>query len=141
MIVEKSITIQKPIDVAFKVFTDEIGSWWPLKEGFSFGGDRANEMYLEGKVGGRLYERFTDGEEYVTGTVTAYDPPSRVVFTWTQPEWEGPTEVEVRFSEEGHGTRVELVHRGWENIGPEGEKMAGEYQGGWDLVLGKYAAA
>ena len=34
-----------------------------LKEGFSFGRERAQEIYLETRQGGRFCERFTDGEE------------------------------------------------------------------------------
>ena len=48
------------------------------------------------------------------GVVTAYVPPTRIVFTWKAPEWDAATEVEVRFSPEDDGTRVDLEHRGWE---------------------------
>ena len=48
---------------AFDLFTAGIGQWWPLKEGYSFGGDRAPEIVLEAAPGGRFYERFVDGDE------------------------------------------------------------------------------
>lgn len=102
MTVRKSVTVKRPLADAFSLFTEQIGSWWPLKEGFSFGGERAKEIYLETRQGGRFYERFTDGEEYVVGHVTACEPPRRIVFTWEYPDWEGPTEVEVRFAVEGN---------------------------------------
>jgi hypothetical protein len=54
------------------------------------------------------------------GLVTAYVPPTRIVFTWKAPEWDAPTEVEVRFSPEQDGTRVDLEHRGWERTGARG---------------------
>ena len=82
MTIQKSIHVQRPLDAAFKLFTADIGKWWPLKEGFSFGGERADQIHLECRQGGRFYERFTDGEELQIGTVTIYQPPSRVVFTW-----------------------------------------------------------
>ena len=107
MTVRKSVTVKRPLAVAFSLFTEEIGSWWPLKEGFSFGGERAKEIYLETRHGGRFYERLTDGEEYVVGHVTVCKPPRKIVFTWEDPDWEGPTEVEVRFAAEGNATRVE----------------------------------
>ncbi len=33
-----------------------------------------------------MFERFTDGEEFDVGVVSAYDPPARVQFTWKQPD-------------------------------------------------------
>ena len=82
MTIRKSLTVKRPLADAFSLFTEQIGSWWPLKQGFSFGGERAKEIYLETRQGGRFYERFTDGEEYVVGHVTACEPPRRIVFTW-----------------------------------------------------------
>ena len=140
MTIRKSIHVKRPIEAAFRVFTEDIGRWWPLKDGYSFGGARADQIYLEGKEGGRFFERFTDGEEYQVGTVTACTPPSRVVFSWKAPNWDAATEVEVRFTAEGDGTRVDLEHRGWERAGAAAEKESSGYNQGWDTVLARYAA-
>ena len=59
----------------------------------------------------------------MVGHVTACEPPRRIVFTWEDPDWEGPTEVEVRFAPEGNVTRVEVEHRGWE-VGPKATAAA-----------------
>jgi uncharacterized protein YndB with AHSA1/START domain len=63
------------------------------------------------------------------------------VFTWKAPDWDAPTEVEVRFTAEAGGTRVDLEHRGWDRAGAAATKMGAQYDGGWDLVLSRYAAA
>lgn len=136
--IQKSIVVKRPADAAFRAFVDEIDRWWPLQEGYTFGKGRAKEIILEGRVGGRLFERFTDGEEYVVGKVTAYQPPSRVVFTWQDHAWPGATEVEIRFTPEGSGTRVDLEHRGWEQIGAVGAEWSPRYGGGWEGVLEAY---
>jgi uncharacterized protein YndB with AHSA1/START domain len=141
MTIRKSIHVKRTVDAAFRVFTEDIGKWWPLEEGYTFGGARADQIHLEARAGGRFYERFSDGEEFVVGSVTAFEPPSRVVLTWKAPSWNAPTEVEVRFTAEGGGTRVDLEHRGWERAGAAAEKAAPQYGGGWDLVLARYAAA
>jgi uncharacterized protein YndB with AHSA1/START domain len=138
--IEKSIFVKRPLEAAFRHFTTDIGKWWPLREGLSFGGERAHQIFLEDRVGGRFFERFTDGEEFECGKVTAWDPPARVVFTWKQPDWDGPTEVEVRFAAEGDGTRVRLEHRGWEARGETARKHRDSYNGGWDFALSRYAA-
>src|SRR5205814_8643171 len=116
--VRESITVNRAIADAFRLFTDGIGEWWPLKGSpFSYGGDRADKIFLETKVGGRFYERFSDGEEFEVGRVIACEPPTRIVFTWMDPKWKAPTEVEVRFTSAGNATRVDLEHRSCDAAG------------------------
>lgn len=140
MKVTRSVTVSAAPERAFRAFVDDIGKWWPLAEGFAFAGDRAQGMFLEGRQGGRLYERSRDGQEFHIGTVRVYEPPRRLVFTWGEAteEWEGPTEVEVRFSPEGRATRVDLEHRGFDRIGPAAEETRNTYDGGWMAVLERY---
>ncbi len=139
--VRESITLNRGIAEAFRLFTDGIGEWWPLKgTSFSYGGERADKIFLEANVGGRFYERFADREEFDVGRVTACEPPTRIVFTWKDPSWKAPTEVEVRFSAEGNGTRVDLEHRGFEAAGVPAEQAAG-WADGWKMVLAPYGEA
>jgi len=140
MTISKSIFVKRPVAATFEHFTADIGRWWPLKEGFSRGGERANEIILEGRVGGRFFERYTDGEESVIGRVTAFEPPARVVFTWRQATWNADTEVEVRFAGEGDGTRVTLEHRGWEALAEAARKSHDSYVRGWETILARFAA-
>ncbi len=138
MTVNKSIRVKRPIEAAFRLFTAEIHRWWPLKEGFSFDRARADLIFLEPRTGGRFYERFTDGAEHDVGVVTACEPPHRIVFTFKSPDWDGPTEVEVRFAPEGDATRVDLEHRGWERAGAEAKTWRDRFEGGWQTVLARY---
>jgi uncharacterized protein YndB with AHSA1/START domain len=159
MKISKSIWVKRSVDDAFRLFTDQIGSWWPLKEGFSYaaalgktsgipwtppsgeGAGRARPgIFLEARLGGRFYERFTDGTEYEVGRVIECEPPTRFVVTWKSPDWEGSTEVEVRFAPERDGTRLDLEHRGFE-VGPKVAATSKGFDGGWVTVLARYAAA
>ena len=137
MIIRKAIVVARPPAIAFRVFCEEIGRWWPLKEGYSAGGDRAKEIFLEDHVGGRFFERFIDGTEYELGRVTAYEPPRLVAFSWCSPRWEGPTRVEIRFVQDGDGTRVELQHSGWEQ-GPTMLEIGKRFANGWEFVLTRF---
>ena len=120
---------------AFRLFTQGIGEWWPLDEGYSYGGDRAKEIHLEPRVGGRFFERFVDGDELEVGHVIVCDPPNRIVFTWSDPDWAGATEVEVEFDGEQDGTSVSLTHRGFDRLGLEGTAIAARWAGGWPRVM------
>jgi uncharacterized protein YndB with AHSA1/START domain len=123
---------------AFALFTEGINEWWPLDEGFTYGGDRFSEIHLEPYVGGRFFERFRDGEQFDVGRVTAWEPPNRVVFTWRDPEWIADTEVEVTFEPDGDGTTLILTHRGFERVGDNWEYYVGRWSHGWPRVLAAF---
>jgi uncharacterized protein YndB with AHSA1/START domain len=137
MVIRKTVAVAQPPPIAFRVFCEEIGQWWPLKQGFSFGGERAGDIFLEAQIGGRFYERFRDGTEFDIGRVLDYQPPAIVAFSWRSPRWEGETRVEVRFVADGAGTRVEMEHRGWEQS-PKMLEAGKEYSNGWNFILAQF---
>ena len=51
--VHESVHVDCPIEDAFDLFTSRMGEWWPLDKA-SYGGDRARDIFLEPRVGGRL---------------------------------------------------------------------------------------
>jgi len=55
------------------------------------------------------------------GRVTAWEPPTRLVFEWRGDDFapDEKTEVEVCFEASGAGTLVTLIHRGWGRIRPD----------------------
>ena len=138
--VQVAIEVRRGIEEAFRVFTAEIAAWWPVA-GHSVEPDRVEAVVLEGRLGGRLYERWHDGGEADWGRVVAWEPPERLVLSWKpNPERTAATEVEVRFvAVEPDHTRVELEHRGWERLGELGPEARASYDGGWPGVLDSYA--
>ncbi len=146
--VRTSIVVDAPIERAFTVFTADMGSWWP-PEHHIIEGELAG-MVFEPSVGGRIYDRATDGTECAWARVLAYEPPTRVVFSWDITlQWQieadpaKTSEVEVRFVSEGpHSTRVELEHRHLERHGEGWEQMrdAVGSPDGWGVGLRRLAA-
>jgi uncharacterized protein YndB with AHSA1/START domain len=145
--VRTHIVVEAPIERAFRVFTEEFGSFKPPEHNLLSA--EIAETVFEPRVGGHLYDRGVDGSECRWARVLAYEPPDRVVISWDiSPQWqletdlERTSEVEVRFvSETPERTRVELEHRnlerhgeGWEAVR---EGVGGE--GGWPLYLQRYA--
>ena len=135
MTIRKSIRVERSPEISFRVFVEDIGEWWP--KGPSFNGKVLKDMVIEGKVGGRFFERYTDGTEYEIGRITDFQPPAMVGFTWRAPSWDRNTQVQIRFTAEGSGTRVELEHSGWEQAENLRETRK-NYDQGWDLVLQQY---
>lgn len=138
--VRHSIEVAAPPARAFQIFT-EINRWWPLAV-HSVGLNRATGCLFEGRAGGSIHEIHDDGSIHLWGTVTDWQPPQRVVFSW-HPGRDAATaqEIVLRFSEVEGGTRVELEHRGWEWLGDRAAEAREAYQSGWPGVLTRYQVA
>ena len=145
--VKQSIVVEAPIERAFKVFTEEFGSFKPREHNLL--AVRIAETVFEPRVGGSIYDRGIDGSECRWARVLAFDPPNRVLLSWDiSPRWQIETdpsktsEWEVRFiAVSPNRTRLELEHRhlerhgqGWEGVseGVEGDQ-------GWPLYLKRFA--
>jgi len=140
-VVEKSVTVSVPVERAFEVFTAEIGTWWPLRT-HAVDTERSETVVMEGRVGGRLYERTPSGEEHVWGTLVAWEPPNRIVYSWHPGRGEETAQVvEITFGPEGEGTRVDIRHYGWERLGDRLEETIASYNEGWNKVIAVYAQA
>ena len=137
---EKSIYVACTPERAFEVFTHEVATWWPVAT-HSVGRERTLRVVVEERVGGRFYEILEGGEESTGGTITAWDPPRRLAYTWHPGREEDTAQlVEMSFTSEGEGTRVALVHSGWERLGQRAAEARKGYDGGWEGVLALYAA-
>jgi uncharacterized protein YndB with AHSA1/START domain len=145
-LVKKQTFVKATPERAFEVFTKEMSSWWPLATHHISKID-AKDAVIEPFVGGRWFERGTDDSECDWGKVLAWEPPTRLVLAWQisadfQQDAQLMTEVEVRFTAENGGTRVDLEHRLLRNFGARAEEMRGIFdsQGGWNGILARYAA-
>ena len=133
------ITVGSGVEHAFRTFTADIASWWPVMS-HSIGEGRVTEVVMEPRIGGRFYERWDDGTEHDWGEILEWDEPRRLVCTWSpNPQRSTPTELEVRFESAGDGTRVFLEHRGWERLGGEAAALRQSYTSGWPVVIELFA--
>ena len=138
LLVRKRLDLACRPETAFRVFTEEIGRWWPLST-HAIG--EAVDCAVEGRVGGRIYQRDAAGEEIVWGRVLRWEPPAELRFSWHLRNDEAlAQEVTVRFEPDGEGTRFTLEHRGFERRGDEAAALHESDRVGWDLVLAHYLA-
>ncbi|RWD26966.1 MAG: ATPase [Mesorhizobium sp.] len=144
--VRHSIVVHAPIAHAFKVFTEEFGSFKPREHNML--AVPIAETVFEPRVGGHIYDRGVDGSECRWARLLAYEPPNRVLLSWDiSPQWQveadhdKTSEWEVRFTAETENrTRVEIEHRnlerhgeGWEGVR---DGVAGDQ--GWPLYLQRF---
>jgi DNA-binding transcriptional ArsR family regulator len=136
--VAKILELAVTPDHAFDLFVNRMGQWWPLTT-HSVSTDEAQDVRIDGRVGGRIIEVTRDGVEHEWGVITAYDPGKRIQFTWHPgtPE-DASTQVDVRFDAIDSATRVTLVHTGWEARGDDAQGIRDNYESGWDHVLAPF---
>ncbi|MFI5511139.1 SRPBCC family protein [Mycobacterium sp. NPDC051804] len=140
------VVVNAPLERAFRVFTERFGDFKPREHNLM--SVPIVETVFEPRVGGHIFDRGEDGTLCKWASILAYEPPTKVVFTWNiGPTWQLETdpakrsEVEVRFiAESAESTRVELEHRHIERHGDGWEAVAGGVGGdaGWPLYLERY---
>ncbi len=137
----RTVEVSVAPERAFEVFTRRMGDWWPLQM-FSISEEKAVGVRFGEEVGGKVFEVVDDGTEWEWAQVLVWDPPHRLVMAWhPTKEHTVSTEVEVRFTSIEGGTRVELEHRGWEQLGERAAEARIDYEQGWQPVLGLFQAA
>lgn len=142
-----SISVAVDVERAFRVFTEQMGSWWPPEHHINDAPMAA--AILEPRVGGRWYELGIDGSQCEWGVVLAWDPPHHVAVSWHldgdfryDPTVERSSRVDVRFQAQEDGTtRVELEHSGLDHHGPTWRRLrdAVSEPAGWPLHLRRFA--
>jgi uncharacterized protein YndB with AHSA1/START domain len=146
--IRHELTVDAPPEDAFAAFADGINTWWPREHTWS--GQLLERIAIEPRVGGFCHEIGSGGMRLDWGRVTAWERPRRLAFSWQVGPDRVPevsparaSQVEVRFDPVGReGTRVTLVHDGWERHGPDGATYRQRFDaaGAWPAMLAAYAA-
>jgi len=130
-----------PVEHAFEVWTAKTSRWWPLSHTVTAA--PGLEVVVEGRLGGRIFERTRAGLEVDWGEITVWEPPRRLGYTWhIRADRADATAVEITFVDQGNATtRVDIEHRGWERLGARGPRWRKVNRAGWDGVLPYFRAA
>lgn len=131
--VVKIVTLRCTPATAFRVFTADIGSWYPLA---MYSVKPAADCRLEPYVGGRLYEIAPDGQETLWGHVLEWDAPHTLALSWqARVSEEEAQRIDVTFRAVPGGAEVRLVHAGWEKLKLDAAQWRENYDGGWVEVF------
>lgn len=142
----KTIEVPCGQEKAFKVFVNDMGSWWPLDERSMSkkDGQSAKSLNVEAKLGGKIVEISDDDTEHFWGTFKTFNPHDSVSmnFHMGMPP-ENASLVEVEFTALGaEQTRVQLTQSNWEAFGDFAEMVYKGYVSGWIIIFEKaYKAA
>jgi uncharacterized protein YndB with AHSA1/START domain len=144
-VVRKTLQLNCSRDHAFRVFTQNMGRWWPQTH--HVGNVPFRDILIEPRTGGRWYEISTKDAEGLWGHVLAWDPPQRVLLSWHldttftfNPDRNRASELDISFHALGESkVRVEFEHRYIERHGDGYEKLRDMLDGGWVGVLTEFA--
>ena len=146
--IRRSVTVGLERERAFTLFTEEIGTWWPVEmhsraiDEFVDEDLKVERVEFQSRVGGQVLEHMSDGRTLPWGEVLVWEPPGRFVLAWhPSSSSRPPTEVEVRFTSGPDGTLVELEHRGWERLGSEFAEVRDGYDSGWAPTMERFRIA
>ncbi|MDQ4027648.1 MAG: SRPBCC domain-containing protein [Actinomycetota bacterium] len=147
--IRRTISVQSGPERAFELFTDDMGTWWPVELYSRAVSEFKNEdvkvarLEFQARMGGSILEHMSDGRILPWAEVIVWRPPHRVVMAWrphSAPEL--PTEIEVTFGPREAGTEVVVEHRGWERLSERfREQLYDIYVRGWPTTLECFAAA
>ena len=136
--IHKSIEVPCDPTTAFSIFTKNTSSWWPLEANSisAMNGEVAQSVTIEPQIGGQVFEIKADGSRENWARVVEYRPGELLTLAWhvMSPETEA-TQVEIHFSPSSIGTRVELIHKGWEILGDAASDRRDSYNSGWVRVF------
>jgi hypothetical protein len=138
----RTIDVARSAADTFRIFTAETFAWWPHPahtRARTALGERTVAITIEPRVGGRIYESVSTGEEIDWGEVTAFQPPTRFAMRfWMGFPREQGGDVEVHFEPLGtERCRVTLSHTGWERFGTEANAVRNRFVPGWTAVFDK----
>lgn len=149
--ITRSVSVRCSPERAFEIFTEEMGSWWPIdthsRAATEFEDEalKVERIEFQPGAGGLVLEHMSNGAVLPWGEVLQWEPPRRFVLAWKpHPREQPPTELEVRFAPAAGGTEVILVHRAWERlVGIQPDVAAGHanYSAGWEHTLSRFAVA
>lgn len=132
--VDVSVTIAASPERVWRAWTGESAQWWTKP--YYIDGGRVTGFLMEPHVGGRYVELWGDqGKGYLLGHVIEWLPPHRLGYTWMEKAWGGVvTVVWITFEPEGDGTRVRLVHEGFERLPDSARQRDGYEYGAGELL-------
>lgn len=139
--VQHRIEVRLTVEQAFDLFVHGMVRWWPFAS-HSCGGADALDVVVEPCLGGLVTEHTRSGATHPWGRITAWQPPAHFAMTWHPAQApEQATQLTVRFSATVGGCLIDLHHGGWAVRGDAAGEVRDNYQHGWAMVLGRYAAA
>lgn len=125
--IKKEIVIDAPIERVWEylVDKDKLASWMM----------KVDSPPAPGQTFRFVSEPQEKWDGVIVCRVKEMDPPRKFVFGWEHNVIGGETVVSITLEAEGSGTRLTLVHDGWENTTGDVNDFIAEHTAGWNRKL------
>jgi uncharacterized protein YndB with AHSA1/START domain len=122
-IIRKEIVINAPIAKVWEHITDpqKIAGWLMPND---FEPKAGKEFFMDCNEQGRI-----------SCVVKEIVPPHKLAYSFQSKVTQVETLVAITLAKEGRGTRLTLVHSGWDALPPEQQGITDLFGGGWDARL------
>ncbi|MEX2245584.1 MAG: SRPBCC domain-containing protein [Dehalococcoidia bacterium] len=143
LVVRRSIHIKAAPERVWQEFEsfERMDRWWGVLLGTPEAGKPLGQRLraYEPRAGGRIeMEVMFDGEPArYGGEIRVFDPGREFTFEndWIPNRgWLEPTFITIRLTPALGGTLVELMHHGFERVGPDAAEQHAGYEGGWGMT-------
>jgi hypothetical protein len=124
--IQKQIDIDAPLAVAFEAMLEQLGPGNDTPHG-------PMPMKLEAWPGGRWFRDLGNNAGHLWGHIQVIKPPTLLEVTGPLfMSYAAISHVQYRLTEQGHGTRLALIHRAIGEIAPEHREGVAK---GWEHML------
>ncbi len=135
--VVKSVTVRCSPARAFALFAEDFGRWWPLSRTHT--GPDPEDCALEPASADGCSNAQPMGAKHRGARFWRTSRHIALPFHGLPNYRPGQEQlVEIRFTPEGPGTRVELTHSGWEKLGDAAASLRQRYDRGWAIVFERH---
>lgn len=136
--IRKTVDVPLHPEAAFDLFTSKMQDWWPGETHSISGskGKRPKAIKVDKKKGGHIIETTADGEPARWATITRWEPGRTLGLSWYVGRTEEEaTDILVVFTPIDTGTRVDLVHDGFDRLAETALAQRANYETGWGHVF------
>jgi uncharacterized protein YndB with AHSA1/START domain len=135
LVIRRSIQIKASPERIWREFEsfERFSAWWTTDEPDRREGVRKYEPRVGGRV--EMPCEWDGGSCVFAGDIVRIEPARELTFELSVEGagWDAPSYVTIRLTPNAYGTLVEILHYGFENIGPAAVQQFGDFEGGWDL--------
>ncbi|MEO9483977.1 MAG: hypothetical protein ABJG47_11045 [Ekhidna sp.] len=132
--IQFEITLQADVDSVWNNLVNQTTKWWS-KDFYT--NTKTKGFHIEGRIGGKAYEDFGDGEGLIWSEVIGVDAPNSIQMKGLlAPEFGGPAISYISINLKSNGS--ETVFKFSDTLfGALGEATADQIESGWKMIYGE----
>ena len=132
--VKFEIAIDASVDLVWQSLVNDTAKWWGSD---FYTNPKTKGFHIEGRLGGRTFEDYGDGEGLIWAEVIGVDAPNAIMMKGLlAPDFGGPaiSYLSIKLLPDGSGTRFQLTDT---LFGAVNDGTAAQIEAGWKTIYGE----